>query len=68
MVFHLVKINVLHQTFMQNSCTLSMSRINTLLNIPISLENEMDEWSNAKMFPLKCPTLFMITIKGKDFQ
>ena len=58
---------------MQTSCTLSMSRINTLkesllLNIPISLENEMDEWSNAEMFPLKCPTLFMISIKRKDFQ
>ena len=58
---------------MQSSCTLPKSSINTqkrefLLHIPISLENEMDERSNAKMFPLKRPTLFMISIKRKDFQ
>ena len=60
---------------MQSSCTLSMSSINlkkkerpSSSHSDLSGENEMDERSNAKMFPLKRPTLFMITIKRKDFQ
>ena len=59
---HLCKVDVRFQSLV------STHKKESLLHIPISLENEMDERSNAKMFPLKRPTLFMISIKRKDFQ